>query len=212
MSKSTGIKWDEDNIAKNDEESLAANRTKILEPKTPFHELLDDGETPDPRVPKAAGAVAGGKVHGDEVAPGMDLAALAAAAEGRRADGPEDDEEERARKFEEHRKGHYKIGSLAELRAQVRGDRPACSATLSPPASRSPLISISLTPPSSSFLSYSSNRPLPWTTTRTRTSRLDEGARSARQALASDEPELASVWKKLRCTVAVSSCSLPLFG
>lgn len=125
--KKGGLKWDEDNIAANDAESLAANRTKILEPKTPYHELLDDGETPAAFPPKAPPARAGGHVHGEpssagegaQVTPGMDLSALAALAEDRRADGPEDDEVEKARKFEEHRKGHYKIGSLAELRAKA---------------------------------------------------------------------------------------------
>ena len=130
MAKKGGLKWDEDNIRKNDEESLAANRTKILEPKTPYHELLDDGETPAAFPPKAPAAKAGGRIHDaaasspppqqqQQLAPGMDFAALAAAAEGRRQDGPEDDEVERARKFEASRKDHYKIGSLAELRAKA---------------------------------------------------------------------------------------------
>jgi protein phosphatase inhibitor 2 len=126
MSKKGGLKWDEDNIRMNDEESLAANRTKILEPKTPYHELLDDGETPAAFPPKAPAAKAGPRIHDaapsqqqQQLAPGMDFAALAAAAEGRRQDEPEDDEVERARKFEASRKDHYKIGSLAELRAKA---------------------------------------------------------------------------------------------
>lgn len=127
--KKGGLKWDEDNIRKNDEESLAANRTKILEPKTPYHELLDDGETPAAFPPKAPAARAGPRLHdgapstppqpSQQLAPGMDFAALAAAAEERRQDAPEDDEVERNRKFAESRKNHYKIGSLAALRAQA---------------------------------------------------------------------------------------------
>lgn len=50
------IKWDETNLAENEEEKEAAQRTKILEPKTPFHYLGDDGE-PEPYPPKAHPAV-----------------------------------------------------------------------------------------------------------------------------------------------------------
>ena len=59
-----GLKWDEANLAANEEEKEAARaageRTKILEPKTPFHRLEDDGEEPQAWPPKAPAAVAGG--------------------------------------------------------------------------------------------------------------------------------------------------------
>ena len=41
----SGVKWDEANLARNHEDALVANRTKIEEPKTPFHrpaEASDD--------------------------------------------------------------------------------------------------------------------------------------------------------------------------
>ena len=52
------VRWDEANLSANDAESLAANRQQILEPKTPFHYLAEDGE-PAAFPPKAAAAVAG---------------------------------------------------------------------------------------------------------------------------------------------------------
>ena len=61
-----GLKWDEANLAANEEEKEAARaageRTKILEPKTPFHRLGEDGEEPEAWPPKAPAAVAGGKL------------------------------------------------------------------------------------------------------------------------------------------------------
>ena len=116
------LRWDEQNLAENAEEAENAQRTKILEPKTPFHTLGEDGETPAPFPPKAPPARAAGPsddVGSRQLQPGMDLAALAGAAEKRRLDTPEDDEAERARKFEEHRKKHYNTGGLAALRAQA---------------------------------------------------------------------------------------------
>ena len=44
MNRKEAISWDEQNLAANAEEAENAQRMKILEPKTPFHELLDDGE------------------------------------------------------------------------------------------------------------------------------------------------------------------------
>ena len=118
-----GINWDEANLKQNDEESLAANRTKILEPKTPYHELADDGETPMPFPPKAPAARAGGHVHspvaGEQLTPGMDFSKLAAAAEGRRTDEAPLGEDEKDAAFRQARKDHYKIGSLAELRRKA---------------------------------------------------------------------------------------------
>ena len=89
MSKS-GIKWDEGNLAENEEERLTANRTKIDEPKTPFHRLEEDGEEPMAYPPKAPPAKAGGPLR-----PSEDLfAKIAQAAEERQANAetPEDEE------------------------------------------------------------------------------------------------------------------------
>jgi hypothetical protein len=94
------INWDEGNIAANDADSLAANRQKILEPKTPFHYLEEDGE-PAAYPPKAAAAVAGPRpteaasssppsYQEKQLMPGMhDLAALSAKALERRVDAAE---------------------------------------------------------------------------------------------------------------------------
>ena len=144
MSKS-GIKWDEGNLAENEEERLTANRTKIDEPKTPFHRLEEDGEEPMAYPPKAPPAKAGGPLR-----PSEDLfAKIAQAAEERQANAetPEDEEgaspspghahtlvcvrkhssarcawrvfAEKRAAFEHGRKNHYKIGSLAELRKKA---------------------------------------------------------------------------------------------
>ena len=51
----------------------------------------------------------------------MDLSALTSAALERRVEEPEDDEVEKHRKFEEHRKAHYKV-DLAALRAQAAAE------------------------------------------------------------------------------------------
>ncbi|KAL1524438.1 hypothetical protein AB1Y20_019333 [Prymnesium parvum] len=145
MDRASSIKWDEVNLAANEEEKESAQRTKIAEPKTPFHYLGDDGE-PEPWPPKAAAAVPvtpqpsssdllGGsksanpeasQYHENTLQVGMhDLGALAAHAMERRekAEQGEDDssesEEEKRRKFEAHRKAHYQTGSLAELRAKM---------------------------------------------------------------------------------------------
>jgi protein phosphatase inhibitor 2 len=121
MSK-TGIHWDEKNLADNEEEAANAERMKILEPKTPFHTLGDDGETPNAFPPKAPPARAAGPSDADrteQLQPGMDLSKLAALAEAKREDAPEEDEVEKHRKFEEHRKAHYQVGGLAALRAQA---------------------------------------------------------------------------------------------
>ena len=53
------------------------------------------------------------------LAPGMDLGALASAAEERRAEAPEMDDVEKRAKFEEARKAHYNCGGLAALRAKA---------------------------------------------------------------------------------------------
>ena len=84
------IRWDEGNLQHNEQESLAAQRMKIDEPKTPFHYLEDDGEEPVALPPKAAPAkVASPKqqeaYHEQQLQPGMhDIAALAASALERR--------------------------------------------------------------------------------------------------------------------------------
>ena len=129
MARKEKINWDEKNLKENEEESLAANRTKILEPKTPYHELEDDGETPVAGTVKAAPARAGGHVHsptqtppppgGAQFTPGMDMSALAALAESRREDEAPLGEDEKAAAFDKARKDHYKIGSLAELRKKA---------------------------------------------------------------------------------------------
>ena len=114
------VKWDEQNLAENAEEAENAQRTKILEPKTPFHTMEEDGETPAPFPPKAPPARAARPEDlNKQLRPEMDLAALAGAAEMRRTEAPEDDEVERQRKFEESRKNHYKTEGLAALRAKA---------------------------------------------------------------------------------------------
>ena len=55
--KGAGLRWDEANLEANEADSLAADRMKILEPKTPFHYLGDDGE-PEAFPPMAAPATA----------------------------------------------------------------------------------------------------------------------------------------------------------
>ena len=115
------IHWDEANITANAEEAEAAQRQKILEPKTPFHTLGEDGETPNAFPPKAppARAAPSEPKEGSQVTQGMDLSALAKLAEERREEEPEDDEVEKRRKFEENRKAHYNVGGLAALRAKA---------------------------------------------------------------------------------------------
>ena len=127
----SAIRWDEANLQLNEEESLAANRMRITEPKTPFHYLGDDCEpeayppvaapaTAAPREPAAAGPPAGSQLE-----PGIDLSALAGRALERREEQPEPEEEpeEKKRRFDENRKAHYKMGGpkggLAALRAQA---------------------------------------------------------------------------------------------
>ena len=125
------LRWDEDNLQQNEEDSLAANRMRITEPKTPFHYLGDDGE-PEAYPPKAAPATAAprepptaGPPSGSQLEPGLDLSALASQALERREEQPEPEEEpeEKKRRFEENRKAHYKMGGpkggLAALRAQA---------------------------------------------------------------------------------------------
>ena len=113
-----GIRWDEKNLADNAEEAEAAQRTKILEPKTPFHTLEEDGETPYAFPPKAAPARAAGPQ--DMLSPGMDLSQLTRMAEHRRDQAPdEEDEVEKRQKFEHTRKKHYQTGGLAEMRARA---------------------------------------------------------------------------------------------
>ena len=122
-----GLHWDEQNLAANAEEAENAQRTKILEPKTPFHTLDEDGETPAAWPPKAPPARAAGpedlqpgkQSQQSLVLPGMDLGALVNAAEERRAEAPEMDDVEKRAKFEEHRKAHYNVGGLAALRAKA---------------------------------------------------------------------------------------------
>eukprot|EP00966_Prymnesium_polylepis_P001874 42945-Prymnesium_polylepis.1 len=144
-----GIRWDEGNLAANDDERDAAHargeRQQILEPKTPFHNLEDDGETPESWPPKAAAAtqakptctpqnsvatVASRQGSMEDVSSpdqnkalnlgSHDLSALTASALERREAPQEDDEVEKRIKFEENRKKHYKTGkSLAELRAEA---------------------------------------------------------------------------------------------
>ncbi len=145
MNRKEAISWDEQNLAANAEEAENAQRMKILEPKTPFHTLGEDGETPNAFPPKAPPARAGPRELPPFVtpvnssmdlvqmetttdsspasrmlAPGMDLGALAQLAEQRREEEPEEEDEvEKKRKFEENRKAHYKTGGLAALRAQA---------------------------------------------------------------------------------------------
>ena len=106
MAKKTAhLQFDEDNIKANEEEALAANRTKILEPKTPYHELEEDGETPAAFPPKAPPAKAGGPLRGP-----VNLEALANAASA----------EPRPDNFESKRKDHYTTGGMAALRAKAQ--------------------------------------------------------------------------------------------
>ena len=139
------VRWDETNLQQNAEESEAANRQKILEPKTPFHYLEEDGELPregsELYVPKAEPARAGGPLSEYRAAeeaerqlqPGIspdELSALTDAALERRelAEDPrspgDDDEEEcqdaKRRKFMQMRKAHYNTGGLAALRAKAQ--------------------------------------------------------------------------------------------
>ena len=99
--KGAGLRWDEANLEANEADSLAADRMKILEPKTPFHTLEEDGMTPAAFPPKAAPARAAGPedVKRKQFTPGMDLSALTSAALERRVEEPEDDEVEKHRKF-----------------------------------------------------------------------------------------------------------------
>ena len=53
-----GVKWDEGNIAENEAYAAANPKMKIEEPKTPFHRMEEDGETPHAFPPKAAPAKA----------------------------------------------------------------------------------------------------------------------------------------------------------
>lgn len=92
------LRWDEKNLAENEEAAEAAQRTKILEPKTPFHTLEGDGETPAAFPPMAEAAKAGGPLRpeaasGAALSPGTDLAALTSAALDRRAAHDEEDDE-----------------------------------------------------------------------------------------------------------------------
>ena len=93
MAPKERVNWDETNLQANEEESLAANRMKIDEPKTPFHRLKEDGEEPESFPPKAAAATSSGTIHGDVLA-GLDPAALVAAVEAKRDESstPEDPE------------------------------------------------------------------------------------------------------------------------
>ena len=97
--QSSEIRWDEANLQQNEEESLAANRMRITEPKTPFHYLGDDGE-PEAWPPKAAPATAAPRLpaaakppSGSQLEPGLDLSALASQALERREEQPEPEEE-----------------------------------------------------------------------------------------------------------------------
>ena len=114
------VKWDEQNLTENAEEAERNPRQKILEPKTPFHTMEEDGETPAAFPPKAAPARAARPDElNQQLRPEMDLAALAGMAEMRRTEEPEDDEVERQQKFEANRKNHYKTEGLAALRTKA---------------------------------------------------------------------------------------------
>ena len=136
------LRWDETNLSTNAAESLAANRQRIDEPKTPFHYLDEDGEHPENserNPPRAAPARAAGRASDNDrqLTPGMgsieNLAALTETALERRENceqpmsGDEDDltPEEKRRKFEQNRKAHYRMGAgpaggLAALRAHAQ--------------------------------------------------------------------------------------------
>lgn len=47
------LKWNESNLSANALEAEQASRTRIDEPKTPFHALEEDGETPQAFPPPA---------------------------------------------------------------------------------------------------------------------------------------------------------------
>ena len=66
--KGAGLRWDEANLEANEADSLAADRMKILEPKSPFHYLGDDGE-PEAFPPMAAPATAAPRRRSPPISP-----------------------------------------------------------------------------------------------------------------------------------------------
>lgn len=118
IAMSKEIHWDEGNLEANEAEAKEANRQTILEPKTPFHTLQEDGETPAAFPPKAPPARAGPPAGASQqLMPGMDLDKIARAAEERRGDAAEDEEEQQKKFFEEHRRKHYKMENAKALLA-----------------------------------------------------------------------------------------------
>ena len=136
------VTWDESNLLANELEAEAANRTRIDEPKTPFHRLEDDGETAQPFPPPAPSAVdllrAGGSnppaaTNGGEqqLQVGVhclsELAATAVARRDAEATQPETspvapnspESAEKRQAFDAHRRAHYQTGGLAALRARA---------------------------------------------------------------------------------------------
>ena len=97
------LRWDEVNLAANEQEAFDANRQKIDEPKTPFHYLDEDGDHPEQSLrnpPQAAAARASGFLRDQGAAPQqLDLSAIASAALERREEAPTspDDDPEGAR-------------------------------------------------------------------------------------------------------------------
>ena len=82
---SDSVKWDEPNLSANALEAEQASRTRIDEPKTPFHYLEEDGEAPQAFPPPARAARPAQEqapgYHERQLQAGMhDLSAITAAA------------------------------------------------------------------------------------------------------------------------------------
>ncbi|CAN1180586.1 Protein phosphatase inhibitor 2 [Linum perenne] len=131
-----GVKWDEENL-----EEIEANkpvRQKITEPKTPYHHMIEDDDTPSPTKDVFVDS-ADGAVQADELRTKLDTVAASSSSSGgnsgRQSTGwtsSEDDDEsdlmdqddedaetDRKACFREHRRAHYdEFRAVKELRRQ----------------------------------------------------------------------------------------------